>query len=316
MRGLRAAFASQTEAPFVDDGHGYSASIVAPSFVPTKRKRYYKMSMEPHRKDLTCFYSALESDDTWIEIVPSFSYGKTLPLISLKRSNAYKTSKQTVGPFKAGIPTQAPLWLALLWHPKSLCTISVPEWLSVDNLTHIIAYERSEGSLWTNRTQKGQRERNDINDDAENNQSENTSGDFFLPVSYYEIAQRLLSTNNKSIEDHVRSSLLLLIEDLLDIRMDKLRQQFQNLLAENGVGRAATDDAAAMDLLVSVNGIGTREVALLKAFVIQALNDQKYLSTNETDAGKQQEADTDVKGEDRRAATAVRSRVPIRQFRK
>jgi len=177
-------------------------------------------------------------------------------------------SSSPLGPFKAGITTHVPLWFALNLHQRSLCTIATPAWLNSSNLSEIVAYEKKENSLWNDTSR--------------------------LPSQYYEIAKRLSS----ALED---KSLPLLIQDLLEVRLDKLRQQFQELMKERG----GTDP----DFIVDVSGIGSQELAVLKAFVQQALNDQRFLSkTNE-------EENNDAEEATKKAPAALRSRVPVRRFR-
>ena len=178
-------------------------------------------------------------------------------------------SSSPIGPFKAGITRRVPLWFALNLHQRSLCTIATPVWLNASNLSEIIAYEKKENPLW--------------NDNSR------------LPPQYYEIAKRLSS----ALDDR---SLPLLIQDLLEVRLDKLRQQFQELMKERG--------SSDPDFIVDVSGIGTQELAVLKAFVQQALNDQRYLSK----ANEEADAETEEEGT-KKAPAALRSRVPVRRFR-
>jgi GINS complex subunit 2 len=203
----------------------------------------------PRLMSSSCFYSAFEADDTRVEIIPSFDFDK-LSLLST-----------TVGPLKAGMPVSLPLWVALFLSNKSLCSISPPKWLTVENLAFVVEYERTSPTLWS------QVDR--------------------LPHHYYELASRL--------RKHLDPSIPLLVQDLLEVRMDKLRQQFQQLLPRT------TDD----NLLVSINGIASQELAILQPFIIQALSDEQFLQT------KSQPEETAMVQQ----APTVRSRVPIRRFR-
>ena len=72
----------------------------------------------------------------------------------------------------------------------------------------------------------------------------------------------------------------LLIQDIYDIRMDKLRQQFQSLLdgTTHPLNRNTTTtnnmrSLKTTDLIVNVTGIGTHELAHIQSYVIQAMND-------------------------------------------
>ena len=71
----------------------------------------------------------------------------------------------------------------------------------------------------------------------------------------------------------------LLIQDIYDIRMDKLRQQFQSLLdgTTHPLNTTTTTNnmrsLTTTDLIVNVTGIGTHELAHIQSYVIQAMND-------------------------------------------
>jgi hypothetical protein len=190
--------------------------------------------------DLSCYYAAFRADDVPVNIVPSFDYSSKIPLLS----------NTAVGPFKAGMTCTVPLWFALTLRQRSLCSIQQPDWLTAENLVEIIATEKQSRALFTDSSR--------------------------LPAAYYEIAKRLTQASDKNSSNSSSSggaggdgkSVALLVQDLLSIRLDKLRQQFQGFLAE------LNDQTA---LTVDVNGIGTQELAILQRFVRQALNDQNYL---------------------------------------
>lgn len=171
---------------------------------------------------------------------------------------------------KAGIATKVPLWLAVFLQQRRLCSIAVPQWLSTENLAKIIQQERQEALLL---------------DDPDR-----------LPADYYQVA-RCLATRGALTDPAVS----LLIEDLFQVRMDKLRQQFQKLLSES----------TEPDLVVSVNGIGAGELAVLRDFVQQALTDQRFL--HQTLGGKDKGESED--GPVDKAPPALRSRLPVRRFR-
>jgi hypothetical protein len=189
--------------------------------------------------DLSCYYAAFRADDVPVNIVPSFDYSSKIPLLS----------STAVGPFKAGMTCTVPIWFALTLRQRSLCSIQQPDWLTSENLVEIIAMEKQSRALFTDSSR--------------------------LPPAYYEIAKRLTQadSNNSNTSSSGAGagdgkSVALLVQDLLSIRLDKLRQQFQGFLSD------LSDQTA---LTVDVNGIGTQELAILQRFVRQALNDQNYL---------------------------------------
>lgn len=187
---------------------------------------------------MSSFSAAFRADDTLIGILPQFDFDGTLPILS----------SVPVGPFKAGIETKVPLWMAVLLQQRSFAVIVPPQWWTTENLAKIIAHEKSDVSLFST----GQE----------------------LPADYYEISKRLTSTRNPP--EH-SEAMKLLIEDLFEIRLDKLRQQFQNLLAES----------TESDPKITVDGIGTQELAILQSFTSQALEDQYALAAAEKAAPKE-----------------------------
>ena len=198
-----------------------SSSTAAPSSAP---------SSSP--KEMASFHSAFQADDSLITILPSFDSTEPLPLLS----------SLPAGPFQAGLPSQVPVWMALLLHQRSLCTISPPEWLTQANLSEIITFEKQNQVLF---------------DDAER-----------LPRHYYELANRLTGRKGIVFESNSTAQVLsLLVQDLFELRLDKLRQQLPSILENN----------SAEQLILTINGISTQELAIFRPFVQQALNDRDFL---------------------------------------
>lgn len=69
--------------------------------------------------------------------VPSFSTEQPLELLSVPR----------LGPLRAGVSIEMPLWLALLLEKRNLAKIVPPEWLSVENLRQVLKWEQTEASF-------------------------------------------------------------------------------------------------------------------------------------------------------------------------
>ena len=222
----------------------------------------------PHH--LYSFHASFQADDTLVTILPHFDLPDACPLLS----------SCPIGPFTAGMPTQVPLWTALQFHKKSLCQLDLPEWLSVDNLTDILAQEKNQATLFHDPQR--------------------------LPKHYYELATKLLPTATQQ-----KSVLQLLVQDLLDLRLDKLRQQLPQIL-EN--------PDAPPQLLLDVQGIGSQELALFRPFIQQALNDRAFLfqqSTAKTKLGPGPTTrDTSESSSAPEESTSARPRVSLRRFRR
>jgi hypothetical protein len=200
--------------------------------------------------------AAFRADDTVVEIIPQFTLPQPLRLHTMtSSSSSHHHPKGAVGPWQAGIPTPVPLWLACHLQTKRLGTVVLPQWLSVSNLVEILDHERQKETLWP------------TTDDDEHTR---------LPFEYYQIAQRMSSILPPAVQ--------LLLKDLLQVRLDKLRQQFQGLIRNNPPDNNSSssteedEEAGPPDhTTVNISGMGSMEIALLQKTVQQALKDRDVL---------------------------------------
>ena len=189
--------------------------------------------------------------------------------------------------FVAGVPATVPLWKAELLQMRSLGTMVVPEWLHVDVLRPILQQEKTQPLLTTQ-----------------------------LPYYYYELTRKLTNRPNLGQEQHP-DVLRLLVEDIYQVRVEKLRQQFPAYLAlmeEQEIPK------------VDVPGIGSAELSLLGPFLLQALGDRAMLlhqqTSNNNKANSNEKETTDLDAA-RESSTVVdpssepmRPKVPLRRFRR
>jgi GINS complex subunit 2 len=124
------------------------------------------------------------SEETPITIICSFNL------------NQIRLFSGTFGPFRAGIPIQVPLWLAIQLRKKDKCRIQPPEWMSIDRLQRILFEERKLG-----------------------NQEELQP----LPYGYKEISSILLHLAPQDFENQA-SIIRTLIEDIENVRSVKIRK--------------------------------------------------------------------------------------------
>ncbi|GAX12844.1 GINS complex subunit 2 [Fistulifera solaris] len=175
--------------------------------------------------------------------------------------------------FMAGVPVQVPLWKAELLQTRSLGRIVFPDWLSIDKLRPILQQEKTQPLLTTS-----------------------------LPFYYYELTRKL--TNRPRHDDTNPDVLRLLVEDIFQVRVEKLRQQFPAYLA-----LMEDQDIPKVD----VPGIASAELVLLGPFLLQALGDRALLlqqtKTNKNDAAEE-------RGEDTVTGEPIRPKVPLRRFRR
>jgi GINS complex subunit 2 len=206
---------------------------------------------------------------------------EVIPQFALPQPTHLLSSDKPVGPWQAGIPTKVPLWLAVHLQTKQLCTVPTPSWLSVSNLKEIVAFERKENILW--------------NDESR------------LPFDYYQIAQRM----------PMEPAAKLLLKDLLQVRMDKLRQQFQELLKN----QPSLDDEENLPppTAIDISGMGSIEIALLQKTITQALKDQdKLRNTNlrkAKDIPESGAADPSASSQESTPGDRRPRRVNLRKFR-
>ena len=209
-------------------------------------------SRRKHKTELASFHSAFLADDTLVTIVPSFDSPDRIPLLSAP----------AVGPFKAGIPTNVPLWLAMLLQQRSLCRLKVPEWLQTEHLTKVKQFEMNETYLTPSE------DTHQNHDNAENNSTPT------LPFYYAELGQRFTSAKTSASDTtaaQAPKASSLVLADILQIRLDKLRQQFQTLTQA---------ERHNPNLCVQVPGIASVELAQMKPLILQALQDQRFLATS------------------------------------
>ena len=80
-------------------------------------------------------------DPSWIEFQAENAMIRIEPRFSAPKLFLLQCD---VGPFKAGIPLEVPLWLALSLCQRHKCRIIQPDWMTVDNLTEVKEAEKQE----------------------------------------------------------------------------------------------------------------------------------------------------------------------------
>lgn len=131
------------------------------------------------------------SEEETVTIVPNFNCG-VLNLIS-----------RPIGPFRAGLSTRVPIWVALILKQQQKCRIIEQEWMQLDNLKSIKEDEKL-SNLFTQ-----------------------------MPSNHYmEEAQILLGTSYDDIPDgdNIRTA----VKDIWDLRMSKLRSSVYNFITKEG----------------------------------------------------------------------------------
>lgn len=188
-----------------------------------------------------------------------------------------------VGPFVAGMPASVPLWVAKTLKRRNFAEIELPDWLSVNVLTSVLAEER-ESSLLSRR----------------------------LPFYYYEIARALdccLSENTSSVDvgggmisgngGGGGKAVKLVLQDVISVRSDKLRKHFHELSemtlvnlpegyndvdedgnyffdGDNGSPESTKKRVGTLDL-ISVTGICSYELNKVGPFLKRTFSDYQFL---------------------------------------
>lgn len=162
-----------------------------------------------------------------------------------------------IGPFQAGLPTVVPLWIAKTLYQRKLAQIELPEWLASEHKLVDILKEERESVLLTNQ----------------------------LPFYYYEIA--------RSLQFCVPKQTQVVLQDVVALRSDKLRQHFHELsrtdLQEQPMMMDNDEDdgdGQPQDLpMISVTGIASHEINKVGPFLQRAFSDYGFLTKRAIDEG-------------------------------
>eukprot|EP00656_Telonema_subtile_P016810 TRINITY_DN18909_c0_g1_i1.p1 TRINITY_DN18909_c0_g1~~TRINITY_DN18909_c0_g1_i1.p1 ORF type:complete len:182 (+),score=54.05 TRINITY_DN18909_c0_g1_i1:212-757(+) len=131
-----------------------------------------------------------QSEDELIEIVPRF----TMPNLALITGD--------IGPFRAAIPIQVPIWLAFSLKKSQLCHIKPPFWLDAAHLKERLEHEKEHDSYFEP-----------------------------LPFHYMEIAAQLLDLAADDVPDHAKIKSVLL--DIEEVRYAKMRKTLMGITGED-----------------------------------------------------------------------------------
>jgi hypothetical protein len=158
-----------------------------------------------------------------------------------------------IGPFQAGMPTIVPLWIAKTFHQRKLAQIELPEWLASEHKLVEILQEERETVLLTDH----------------------------LPFYYYEIARCLNFCVPKQAQ--------VVLQDVVTLRSDKLRQHFHELsrtvLQEHPYMDDEDEDQAHELPMISVQGICSHEINKMGPFLQRAWSDYAFLTKRAVDEG-------------------------------
>ncbi|XP_050310601.1 probable DNA replication complex GINS protein PSF2 [Anthonomus grandis grandis] len=144
------------------------------------------------------------AEKTPIQIVPTFN-SKPIFLIG-----------GDVGPFRASIPINVPLWLAINLKKQQQCKIIPPDWMDVDHLTELKESEKIEKSL------------------------------IKMPSEHYMVEAKLI-LGNASDDIPRADEIRTIIKDIWDIRMSKLRSSMDSMV-KNVSMYAAIDNITFMEM--------------------------------------------------------------------
>lgn len=82
------------------------------------------------------------SEEDFIEL------NKPIKIIPNFNQDSIHLVTETIGPFRAGLPLDVPIWLALFFNSQNKCSLVEPTWLETDNLENIITEEKHD-ELWS-----------------------------------------------------------------------------------------------------------------------------------------------------------------------
>lgn len=189
----------------------------------------------------------LAGDET-ISIIPSFTYPETIGLISGQ-----------VGPFRAGMDTEVPLWMATMLRRRKLAKIIPPSWMDVTVLKEVLRFERDPNEA-------------------------SFSPD--LPFRHAEISHAILTAcragsgtgGSGAMGDGGESEVpnadqvKLLLEDISRVRTDKIRRNVHTLSAQTLKAKSKYES------IIDVTNIGSLEMHQIKPFITDAFKNHRELS--------------------------------------
>lgn len=221
--------------------------------------------LSPHRSLATTTFLA---NDESITIIPSFNLPEPMELIS-----------GSVGPFRAGMNTSVPLWLATMFRRRKLAKIVPPPWMDADVLREVLLFER---------------------DPKEASFSPD------LPFRHAEIARAILSAcragsgtgsaagdgaASGNVEIPNADTVKLLLEDIAAVRMDKIQKNVHSLSSSTLKTKTSTES------IIDVTNIGSMEMHAIRPFVTESFRMQRELSGKGSSYSHSVEAESGAGGQ-------------------
>lgn len=178
-----------------------------------------------------------------------------IPAFNFSRAIPLMSSpnQKEIGPFQAGLPATVPLWIAKTLHQRKLAQIELPDWLTSEQRLVDILQEERESVLLTDK----------------------------LPFYYYEIS--------RSLDFCVPKQTQVVLQDVVALRSDKLRQHFHELsktdLQEQPYYDEDDDENDHELPMISVTGIASYELNRVGPFLQRAFSDYGFLTKRAVDEG-------------------------------
>lgn len=143
-----------------------------------------------------------------------------------------KLIRGTFGPFYPNQRAKVPLWLGLSLKKQKKCRLVLPEWLDSEHLAEVLRQERAQEGIFQD-----------------------------LPFYYVEIATLLLATaaDEFPMPDRTRS----LVEDIENVRMEKIRRGLQGMSDTVLRGRSV--------MSTKMNHVGAMEITTVRGFLTEAM---------------------------------------------
>jgi len=217
------------------------------SAVSSDHTIYSTLCTNPQRAHSLANFLASEES---LSIIPNFSYPAAFDFL---------LTCKPIGPFHAGVNVTVPLWVALYLRRRNLCRLIPPEWMNVEHLTSVLAFERDP------------------------NQKEFSPN---LPFRYVEISTAFLracgasrsaahaSGNGADGEELAEmEKIRVLLDDIAVVRLDKIRKSVHEMSVDMG-----HTDQQVMPVY-DVTNVGSLEIAAIRPFLTRAFCDHLKLVT-------------------------------------
>eukprot|EP00798_Chlamydomonas_sp_ICE-L_P030621 gene30621-35632_t len=180
-------------------------------YSPRRKRQHLPGMAVPQQKTLFQYYGSSAGADAnrsmpvtpeELEFFAEQEKITIIPNFSLEGGSSIHCIGGSYGPFQPNMPIEVPLWLALMLHRRKKCRIRSPEWMSTENLEHVLEEEK-------------------------------TIIQFFQPLPFYyvEISHAIFHKAVDTFEGESSSEVRHLVESIRKVRYNKIESGLKKVTA-------------------------------------------------------------------------------------